>query len=267
MRPGWFKFPDNLISDQRICRIGQAQAITALIAAYSHAEKEESDGFVPRGVPVGVSSEVVVAGLVLSGLFEEVPGGLQIVGFLEINATHERREAERAATLKRVQEFRARREEKEANTVKNTVSNGVNNASGMRDEVLGTRNEDLPPSAAPASPGKPSKPRKTHPNFTAVIALADEIVKAATGEKITWGIPKNRNAADLLAKSATLEEIGVRLRRAFVERKPDWLWRGGPLSFAKFASNFDEFAVVSAPDSGRITWNGPYTEPTNGAHP
>lgn len=122
-----------------------------------------------------------------------------------------------------------------------------------------------PPSAAPAPPEKPSKARKTHPNYTAVIALADRIVFQATGEKITWGLPKNRKAADTLARSASLEEIESRLKRAFVDRKPDWLWRGGPLTFTSFVSSFDAFVVVGAAQSDRVVWSGPFVEPSNGA--
>lgn len=159
----WSKVPAALYDDPRICGLSRARphgrvfGLAALAAAYMWAGRNESDGFIPDGTLAPFADDALLASLVELGFLERVDGGFMIAGFLEINATHERREAARADQRRRTAESRAR---SRGHAVGNTVTPGVTPppsscSSEPQEEEERRRNcigNGVTPRATPADP-------------------------------------------------------------------------------------------------------------------
>lgn len=118
----WFKIDDNMAFHHKIIAAGNA-AVGLWARAGAACAQQLTDGFVPDHLAETLGTKAQAARLVSVGLWVRVEGGYRFHEWQDRNPTRAEVEAERAATAKRVRQWRDRR-----NAVTNAVSNGGGNA-------------------------------------------------------------------------------------------------------------------------------------------
>jgi len=106
----WFKVDDGFANSKPVLRIPRryrAQAVGLWTLAGTWCAKEETDGFVPDYVLEECCGTTAIAKqLVTCGLWEEVEGGYQFVGWAKYNPTKEQLTARRSEEAERKQAAR-----------------------------------------------------------------------------------------------------------------------------------------------------------------
>ncbi len=206
----WAKLDDQFFAHPKIINLSKDAKLLQL-AAITYCAGQLTDGLVTPGAVRMICAQVDVEAasiqeLLAAGVWDVDGKNYRVHDYLDYNPSGEQVRAERAATARRVAEWRANHPKR--NGVTNTVRNGVSTPAPSPYPSIG---ENVPTerdaSAPPADASEPEKPNKNGKHPIWPVRQKSETTDRAYFERVLKDAPANQRIPLLV--SLAHDKIGV----------------------------------------------------------